>query len=336
MFKKIVLAFLLSTLGSTSFAMSGQPDFILLPNTISNYWMSNNAEQAVAIQNQAIETVKKTLNITSASPYKAVRIRIIYNDKNSPQALIVYLLSSKFKSMDMVRINLADNFVVTSVERNYELQTSDLSQSPHYTSKSEPKCPDETVQFVIGNNFTHDASVEKEVQKVYQMAKDHGYNPFLMDTNDPKAAQPTVQAYENWLSCPNLKGFYNESHGATWGIVLSDDDFTYKHVNKNLINKLNHEVILFDSCVTFHDPLLSTMINADKGNAQQYVAGIINLPFGASERTASCFWEQAFNHQDLHTDMLAECSRKHGLTEKGFGIGGSGDNHLTPAQVQPA
>lgn len=307
------------------------PKFVLLPNVKTKYLMSTDATKAVAIENQSIELVKKILNITSASPYKTVRIRTVYSDSNQVQSLIVYLLSSRYKSVELVKINVTKQFTVGSVVNNYQLQSEDLKQSPNYANKSTPHCPDETVQFVIGNNFDYERSVEKEVQKVYQMAKDKGYNPFLMDVNNPDGPQPTVKAYKDWLSCPNLKGFYNESHGYQQGIVLSDDDFTYTHVENDLIGKLNHEVILFDSCVTFHDPLLSTMTKSDKGDAQQYVAGLIYLPFGPSERTASCFWERAFNQEELNADLLADCSYKFDLDPKGFGITGNGDKHLTPA-----
>src|SRR5207248_815881 len=163
-------------------------------------------------------------------------------------SLIVSLLSNKYKSVEFVKINLDNHFKPTSLIKNYELKSEDMSQSPYEAYKVTPKCPDETVQFVIGNNFTGDSSVKKEVLKVYELAKEKGYNPYLMDTNNSSGPQPTVQAYEDWLSCPNVKGFYNESHGWSAGIVLSDGEFIDKRVHRELIDKLNHEVILFDSC----------------------------------------------------------------------------------------
>ena len=331
MFKKIIACLSLLGLVSAASAMNDSPTFTLLPNIKTQYLMSVNASEAASIENQSIELVKRTLNITSASPYKNIRIRTIYNNKNQVEALIVYLLSSQFKSFELVRINLNDNFTVASVIKNYTLQPDDLMQSPNYAHKYVPTCPDSSVQFVIGNNFTHDESVEKEVQKVYQMAKEKGYNPVLMDTNNPDGPQPTVQAYENWLSCPNVKGFYNESHGWEQGILLSDDDFTYSIINQDLIGKLNHEIILFDSCETFHDPLLSAVTKKQKGDAQQYIAGFISLPFGPSERTASCIWSEAFNHQDLNQKMIETCAKANNLQLDGYKIKGNGDTHLPPA-----
>lgn len=332
MFKKIAAVFMLScAVASAVYANSEGPNFVILPNVKTQYLMSVNAERTVSVENRAIELVKQTLNITPSSPYSTVRIRMIYNDHNQVEALIVYLLSSRYKSFELYRINLTSQFTVESVINNYKLQDVDQSQTPGYRASFKPKCPDKTVQFVIGNNFTGDESVETEVQKVYQLAKSNGYKPVLMDTNNSDGPQPTIQAYENWLSCPNVKGFYNESHGSEEGILLTDGDFTYDLVNKDLVSKLNGKVVLFDSCVTFHNPLLASMTDAASGNAQQYIAGLIYLPFGASERTASCFWAEAFNHQDLNADMLADCSNKNGLDPKGFGITGNGDNHLTPA-----
>lgn len=332
MFKKIFILSMLFTLSMSVFGMAKEPNFVLLPNIKTKYLMSVDATKAIKIESQAIELVKNTLNITQASPYRTVRIRFIYNDLNNVKALIVYLLSSVNKSLELVRINLNENFIVASVVHDYELQREDLSQSPNYAYKLNAKCPDETVQFVIGNNFDGDASVEKEVQKIYQLAKEKGYKPFLMNINDSSGPQPTVQAYENWFQCPNVKGFYNESHGWSAGIVLADDEFMYTRVDRELTNKLNHEVILFDSCLTFHNPLLAAVTDVRRGNAQQYIAGFISLPFGASERTASCIWKSAFNHQELNQKMLSECAVQNRLQIDGFKIDGAGEKYLAHAR----
>lgn len=323
MLKKILLSLIVSLFVPTVLAAN----FVILPNIKTQYLLATNADQALLNETKAIEVVKSNLNLTA---YRTVRIRLLYNSDNQVTALIVYLLSAEYKSVELVRINLSD-WKIISIQRNYQMQDSDFQQSPNYHSERKPHCPDESVQFVIGNNFTGDTSVETEVQRVYQAAKAKGYNPFMMDTNDEKGPQPTVQAYEDWLSCKNVKGFYNESHGYQQGIVLTDDDFTYRNVNQDLIDKFNHEVILFDSCLTFHNPLLDSMMNSQKGNSQQYIAGIISLPFGSSERTARCFWLNALDQQALTPDMLKECARVNGLDLKGYGIDGNGSQYLSKA-----
>src|SRR5262249_38449551 len=102
MLKKILFGCILSLLISTSFAMTDGPNFILLPNIKTQYLMSIDSTKALKTENQIVEVVKQTLNITPASPYRAVRIRTIYNDQNQVASLIVYLLSAQYKSFDVV------------------------------------------------------------------------------------------------------------------------------------------------------------------------------------------------------------------------------------------
>ena len=328
MLKKKLAVFILMTASMSAFAANSETNFVILPNIHTQYMMSTNASKALNLQKQAIDLVKKAVNTTS---YKTIRIRFIYNTQNQVESLIVYLLSSKYKSFELVKIDVNSEFQATNVIQNYKLKLTDLTQAPENTPARKPRCPDKTVEFVIGNNFDGDTSVEKEVQAVYNMANAKGYKTFLMNVNDPASPQPTVSAYENWMTCPNVKAFYNEAHGSNEEILLSDGDFTYALVDKFLVNKLQHDVLLFDSCSTFNDPLLSSMVSNDKGNAQQYVAGFIPLPFGASERTASCFWAAAMDQQPMSQNLIEECGEKFGLEKGAFRIGGHGEDHLRPA-----
>jgi hypothetical protein len=330
MLKKSVASLFVALAVSSAFADNSGPNFVIMPNIKTQYLMSTNALQVVDFQKNAIELVKNLLNINSASPYRGVRLQFIYNNKNQVEAILVYLLSNKTKSYELIKITVTPALTYLSMERPYHLKSSDLSQLPAYANPKIPRCPDPAVQFAIGNNFKGDVSVETEVQKVYKLAQANGYNPILMDVNDSNTPQPTIQAYLNWMSCPNLKGFYNESHGSTEDILLSDGDFTYTIIQKNLKDKLKSEIVLFDSCDTFNDPLLSTMVNTNQADSQQYIAGIVPLPFGSSERTASCFWAAALQHQELTQALIENCALQYNLDKDAFRIGGSGDDHLDP------
>jgi hypothetical protein len=331
MLRKLLLGIVLSLFFTSSFAAAHSPKFFVLPNINTQQLMLKNAASTMAVETKAINLVKQTLNINETSPYKAVRLSLQYNKAQTVDSIIVYLLSAKYKSFELVKIILNADFTVAFVIKNYHLTKADFMQTPAYAHKHQPYCPDASVQFVIGNNFGGDESVEAEVQKTYQLAKEHGYNPILLDVNYPNRPQPTIESYENWMSCPNVKGFYNESHGWEEGILLSDGDFSYSLIESDLVNQLNNKVTLFDSCETFHNPLLDSVMNVKKGNAQQYIAGIISLPFGPSERTATCFWTIAFDHGALNRKKLNACSKKNHLKLDGYGIGGNYDNHLTPA-----
>jgi hypothetical protein len=328
--KKIFISLLL-TLSSVSYGAQHAPIFDFLPNIKTAQLKTANAALLATHEGQATALVKKTLHISPNSPYTAIRIRFLYDLQNQPQALLVYLLSSQFKSLEITKINLTPQFTANSVIRNYQPTANDLSQSPSYVKKSKYVCPNDQVQFVIGNNFKGDESVESQVLYVFMVATRKGYHPALMDTNNPYSPKPTVEAYKNWMSCPNVKGFYNESHGSILGIMLEDDMLVASEIEDELKGKLKQDVTLFDSCSTFNDPLLSAMINADKANAQQYMAGIVPLPFGPSEKTAACFWQAALNNAVMNKNLVEHCAKKSGLNPSAFRITDKTEKHLRPA-----
>lgn len=328
--KSWVLPLAAMSCAAVSVTAMASPSYTLLPNVKTQYLMTTQAIKGLQQQSNAIQITQKALDLNASSPYKNVRIRTIYNDNNQLKSIIAYLLSDKVKGATIMRINLNNAEQVTSVVDNYRVTLADLKQSPNYATKYAPVCPNPKVQFVIGNNFTGDASVKKEVQKVYKAAKAAGYNPYLMSTNNPDGPQPTVHAYENWMSCKNVKGFYNESHGADTEILLSDGDFTYSTVDSDLVDKLQKKVVLLDSCDTFNDPLLSAMTSKTEGDSQQYIAGIVPLPFGSSERTASCFWLAAIKQQPLNQQLIENCAKAANLDLDAFRIQGDGAMRLRP------
>jgi hypothetical protein len=168
MFKKLGISVAILTISISAYAAETMPAFSLLPNVKTQYLFTTNGRLAVAYEQQAMELVKKTLNITAESPYQSVRIRLVYNEMSHPKALVVYLLSNQTKRAEIVELTLTKDFTVSEVVRDYIPTAGDLAQSPAYAVKSTPHCPDERVQFVIGNNFYGDKSVEKEVQATYR------------------------------------------------------------------------------------------------------------------------------------------------------------------------
>lgn len=325
MLKQSLLAIAIFSCASLSFAGNTAPTIDFYSNI---HLQQLNTAKVDAIKLSAIEIVKSTLKINANSPYRAIKINPIFNADHSLSALVVYMLSNQYKSFETVRINLSKQLTVTSVDNQYHVTDADRAQLTAYATKSAPSCPDTSVEFVVGNSFTGDSSVENEVQTVYQLAKDKGYNPILLDVNNTSGPQPTIQAYENWMSCPKVRGFYNESHGSNEEILLSDGDFTYKIINDNLQKDLKNDVVLFDSCETFNKPLLTTMLKPKLADSQQYIAGIVALPFGSSERTASCIWTAALNGGELTQDLVNDCSKKNSLKINSFKIKGNGDDHI--------
>lgn len=334
MLKRLFACLILLIFFNSSYAAknnSNNPSFTFLPNIISDQLTVTHPDILEVFTHQAIELVKTALNVSPTSTYQDVRIQFIYDEAMTPKALVVFLLSSQDKSIRTVKMNLTPDFKLASMQGDYHVTRADLAQSPNYAYPYEPKCPDYNKQFVIGNAFTEHPELNEVVMKVYEMVKQKGYDPMLMNVYKPFQPQPTVRNYLNWMSCPNVKGFYNESHGNPEGIVLKDDFFLYDLVDEYLPNKLKNSVVLFDSCSTFHDPLLSSMTNINKGNAQQYMAGFINLPFGSSEKTAACFWDLVINHHAKLTQYaIAICASQYSLRLNAFQIKGNGDQYIRP------
>lgn len=310
--KKLVLSIVLLTFWITSYGMNNKKTFFdFLPNIKINQLPS---DEITTLQGQAIHLVTEALKLNTDSPYSKVRIRFVLDDQNQPQALVVYLLSSQFKSYTTVKIILDKNFTLKNVIKDYNTMPTDEAQAPYAMSNNVPTCPDDSVQFVVANNFEGSGpsidSIEKEVHYVLSIAESRGYHPIFMDVNDPNTPQPTVESYKNWMSCPNVKGFYNESHGHQGGIMLSDGEFGAKEIEKTLAKKLSDKAVLFDSCSTFNNPLLDAVVNPTKANAQQFVGGKVSLPFGPSERASSCFWEGALNQQNMNSLLMIYCTLK--------------------------
>ena len=151
------------------------------------------------------------------------------------------------------------------------------------------------------------------------MANNHGYQAVMLDGNNPNAYQPTVQAYLDWMSCPQVKGFHNESHGSSTRILLKDGDIGNVQIEKYLHSQLQHKMILFDSCLTFQRPLLDYMTKYEYADAPIYIGGNIELPFGPTEPIVRCIWRAALDQQAMSDELVTSCTESQHITTRYFG-----------------
>ena len=139
---------------------------------------------------------------------------------------------------------------------------------------------EETFSEVTFMYFTFPDNIEFEVYNsetgVYSKNVPTAYASTILTlaktTDDAKQtpqSKATVENYENYLMCPQLKGFYNVGHGANNDILLTDGVLT-KNYFITYRNTKKHTVILFNSCDTFNDPLKDSIINFAR--AQKYIA----------------------------------------------------------------
>ncbi len=267
--------------------------------------------------------MEKALSTSNQNDYASAKVQPIYNSDGDMDHLLVYLPSKTNYSMSIMRINLKQSdtqYSASKVINNYTLSSSDWQQQPGVQNA---KCPNPNVEFVAATSVPSYPTAKQYVDEVYQSAKKHGYN-----TIELLGDEASTTNYENYLSCPKLKGFYNIGHGSPDGTLLSDgmlgtDQFSQMHKELN-----ERAVVVLNSCNVFMDPLKSAVI--DGSDPQKYSGGISTLLIGTSEPASACFWEHAFDGKPM-TQWLNSCATKID-PEDTWGIGGNGSDTLN----QPA
>lgn len=274
---------------------------------------------AVAI-NKVTDIVKQNISLSPTSGNSKAEVQMIFDSKNKPDYLLVYLLSAKNYSFTITKIKVDENYHVTSVTPDYHLQKNDYAQQPKVAT---PSCPDDSVELVSATPVDTYPTAKDAVDHVYQQAGEKGYvaKELLGD-------EASVESYMNWLSCPNLKAFYNVGHGSSDGIMLSDGVLSHDNFTGELNKKLGERaVVLFNSCEVENDPLKSSI--TEDADAQKYAGGISNLVIGPSEAASKCFWDAALDQQPM-TANLADCNQKYDSGDQ-FGIDGHGADLLNLA-----
>jgi hypothetical protein len=304
--KKLLLATLLSSLSLAAFA---DKPIKLIPN----------GQNSTAVPaDKIINLVKKNVDLSSASIASAT-VQVIYNKQNKPDHLLVYLLSAKSYSFTVTKINLNQDYRVTSIQSSYHLDKADLAQQIHIAAK-DIQCPDETIEIVSATPVDDYPTAFAGVKNVYEEAVAYGYKATML-----LGANATVENYVNYLSCPNLKGFLNIGHGSEGGIMLDDGVLTSDEISQDLKDKLRKEVfVLFNSCEVFNNPLKSSL--TEDAVAKKYSGGITALLIGPSELASQCIWNSAYQMQKI-SPAVKYCNMHFDSRDK-FGIGGHGTNFL--------
>ncbi|MDF1654669.1 MAG: hypothetical protein P1U34_06100 [Coxiellaceae bacterium] len=270
------------------------------------------------------QLVKKNIDTSANSPYAAIKVQPIYTAGSKIDYLLVYLPSKTNYSFTVTRINLnatkGSQYTAGGVVNNYHLTQADWQQQPR--TKSLGVCPDKSVEFVAATSVPQYPTAKQYVEKVFDNAVSHGYKSVKLEGDEA-----SVEGYENYLACPNLKGFYNIGHGASSGILLSDGmlgSHQFSQMHKELHERA---VVVLNSCEVFNDPLKSAVLNGS--DPQKYAGGISTLGIGTSEPASACFWDHAFNGKPL-TTWLNKCATTIDSNDT-WGIGGLGSNTLNKA-----
>lgn len=263
-----------------------------------------------------VDIVKKNIVSLSPSDYYKAKVQVIYDEQQKPDYLLVYLLSAKNYSYTVTKIKINEEYQPSSVISNYQLQKKDIQEQPSTKLNPALACPDEATEFVSATPVDDIRTAKEAIDYTYEKALAHGYKVHKMLGNEA-----SVENYQNWLTCPNLKGFFNVGHGSNTAIMLSDGILSNEFFNNELKDKLHKRtVILFNSCNVHNDPLKGSV--TESAEAQKYAGGITSLLIGPSEQASKCFWDAAFSQQSL-TSSLSDCNHKYDPRDV-FGIEGHG------------
>lgn len=267
---------------------------------------------------QAIRGVIKNLEAKKPDLYQVV----VYKMKDH---YLLYQLSGKEWSANQLRVDLDANGEVKDIVTADDGDREELKT--YSDAQGEPKCPDETVQFVAISAYPGIGGVDKSIATVSAAAKQkYKTVTILGDKADGKT-------YKNWLSCPNLKGFYSIGHGSPDAIMVGNGDvidYTF-FANPQLVNKFKSTTVIFNTCQVYNFPFgteimygnveTATEYATNPGpNAYEFMGGHTNLMMVTSELSSACFMAQAIMGAKMDYDTLKLCIGKQDLHYQNFGL----------------
>lgn len=271
---------------------------------------------------ELIKLVKTNVDL-DANKLLNVAIQPVFTGNRITSAY-VYLSDKKQYKFTTTKITLDQHnhisYKLVSVAPNYKMRKTERLSLNKANFEPSPPCLDSQADFVVASAlYSYIPNVKSALDDVAQKATEKGYHVVKLYDQDA-----TVMNYEEYLDCPQMKGFFSIGHGSPDGILVEDGMLT-----SDFFDSMNHlmrkkTVVEFNSCEVFNDPLKSSVIN--KAQARKYAGGVTTLWIGTSEPTSACFWGKAINHKDLKK-ALNQCVADHDPTDT-YGIGGHGKDRL--------
>ena len=253
---------------------------------------------AKAIREHVLPATKKE--------YQRVDVKIMRED-HTPDHLVAYLLRKDIYLVEVVRVDVDSQLNVKGVQVNY-IEPKDSKEAQEGKDYGE-------FDFVVGSPVPEIPTAKAAVEFLYDLLTKAGFKCMKLLGPDANLAN-----YKNYLGS-GLAGFVNVGHGNTQGIALSDGFLDYTWF-QSLTNKpLKPAVLYFNSCQTFNNPLLPTIIQA---GARTFIGGIVNLLIGPSEAVCMCFWDSILKSKSQlrMVDALKQCEKDKYPTPGSHGITG--------------
>ena len=249
--------------------------------------------------------------------YRQVKVQVIYNEKQQPSHLLVYLFSKKFHHVEIARMNLDPSFNSISVINPYRLSQQDLAQQPGITI-NQAQCPDPSVEFIAF--APNDWDLEQNITiDVANAAEAHSLKTVRL-----LKEEATRTNYLNYMKCPQLKGNFYDGDADTEVIITVDGVISYEDINTELRNQFQYKVTnIWLACEAYNDPIKTSLL--DIAQSQKYAAGINNLIVGPSDQAAACTMKAAFEGKPMTTSFQA-CYAEYDTAEDQWGFGGKGSD----------
>lgn len=218
---------------------------------------------------------------------------------------LAHIAHGHMYSFETVKFDVA-NDAVSNVVHNYEM-TKSTSPGSYGNADEDFSGYD----FFVATPNPEIPTALKMVQDVFNSAKNAGLNPLML--TGPAA---NVQNYQLALQA-GLKGFCSVGHGSPSSILLSDGILSSTWIDTLKSTALHPEVITWNSCKVFNNPLLDSIYHH---GARTYIGGVSNLRIGPSEKVTSGFWAQVLVGAPMG-DTLRDLNAEHADAGQ-FGISG--------------
>jgi hypothetical protein len=243
---------------------------------------------------------------------------------------VVYFISNAYWGFSKTRLDLDANNTIVNITENYHSNQSEYEMS---LTDQPSICPDPSVEFVAISAYPDFGDVSESINRVYQAALKKYHHNVVKILGD----EADGQTYKNWLSCPNLKGFYSIGHGNEEEIMVGHHDLVPYYFflrEKQFTNKYQHTTLLFNSCLVYNFPFGSELVFGNVlrqtdhfkpfpgtgPKAYQFIGGVTNLAMNDSERTSACFLEHALNGAPMDYTNFQTCVGIADFYYQDFGI----------------
>ena len=251
--------------------------------------------------------------------YREVKAQVIYNSKDLPDHVLVYLSSKNFHKVSVSRIDLDSNYEAQNISENYSLSNEDFASQPGANVAS-AVCPDPSVQFIAF--APNDDSLEQQVTVETAAVAEKAHLKVIRLLKE----KATRTNYLNYMSCPNLIGNFYDGDANPDLFVTVDGTISSQEMTTILIGKFRNKVTnIWLACEAYNDPMLTAV--KDDAKSQVYAAGINDLLVGPSDKAAACAMQAAILGKPMKA-AFEDCRKRLDDPQDQWGYGTNGSDQF--------